>query len=109
MNYWVHIRQNTKKGFVYVILNKKYNAYKFGVTIKDIEERLEHYCSLHCIDRKDIEIKYLKVHDNPYQVEKSLMPLIKGKRLKIENQTYREHFIGDDIFEIINNQLNERI
>lgn len=99
---------------LYLIYNKSINAYKFGITSKPIKERIYNYCNdlqkfcfikhdnqeikqfKYIFTENDIELLFCKELNNVQLIEKELMKMINGCRLKLEGQQYpfREHFTG---------------
>lgn len=101
---------------LYLFYNAGINAYKFGITSKPIKERINSYCNdkmkfyfieyntktnefkeyKYQFTESDIKILFCKELNNVDVIEKELMKMINGCRLKLKGQQYpfREHFTG---------------
>ena len=113
-NFYLGTRK--KENRVYLIYNITLNAYKFGITSKSIEERIDNYCndkSKFCFTniinenvityqyeftKSNIKVLFNKEFENAEKIEKKLSLKINGCRLKLKGQQYqfREHFTGED-------------
>jgi len=114
-----------KENTLYLIHNKVLDIYKFGITSKPINERIFNYCNdkskFHFIEIdkdgyhehkydfqiNDINIIYCKKMENCQEVEKKLMKIINGHRVKLKGQKYpfREHFYQsklDEVMDVLN-------
>lgn len=107
-----------KETTLYLFYNAGINAYKFGITSKPLNERISNYCNdkskfyfteyntktnefkeyNYPFAESDIKILFCKELNNVDIIEKELMKMINGCRLKLKGQQYpfREHFIGKD-------------
>lgn len=93
-----------KPNKLYLIYNKVWNCYKFGVTSKSIESRLISYLSYKNLKLCDIDLLFCIDTTKAKYLEKELMQLINGYRFYVDsNQPLKEHFVDKD------NKLNEVI
>lgn len=118
----IHFHKNrtrNKSNRLYLFYNKILNAYKFGVTNKSLEDRIESYCKnpiilgsfFYKFETKDIEVILNIEAEEAEKIESELSKMINGHRLKLEGQTYRfrEHFVGEKKAKEIINYINGNI
>lgn len=98
--YWF---KDMKPNKLYLIYNKVWNCYKFGVTSKSIEDRLTKYIFYKDLKVCDIDLLFCISTSDAKNLEKELMKMINGYRYyeKDNAYSYKEHFIDKD------NKLNE--
>ena len=91
---------NLKATHFYIIFNKKYNVYKFGITSKKINIRLEYYKKEWNITDDMIDILLCKSYENAYNLEKNVAKLLKDNLWTqvivagVLECKYKEHFTG---------------
>jgi len=117
-----------KETTLYLFYNAAINAYKFGITSKQLNDRISNYCNdklkfyfteynnktnefkeyKYLFTENDIEVLFCKQLNNVDVVEKELMKMINGCRLKLKGQQYpfREHFVGKEKADNILSFLN---
>jgi len=111
--------------FFYLFYNKGYDAYKFGITSRPIEERIKSYCKYaqkwffaidnnefksyeYSFNENDIRVLYFKELENVQEIELNVNSMVNGFRLKLKGQQrpFKEHFIGEDKANEILSYLN---
>lgn len=103
MSYWSRSSYMCNKNTVYVLLNKKLNLYKFGITEKDVNLKVNDYCISNYCDVTDIEVIFSYTYKNGMSIEDLLNKCINGKRIKLPNSNYyyKEHFRKEQLENIL--------
>ena len=93
--YWFN---DMKPSILYLIHNKVWNCYKFGVTAKSIEDRLTDYIKYKNLNLCDIDLLFCIKTSNAKNIEKELLKIINGYRYYEKDNAYpfKEHFIDKD-------------